>query len=154
MSRRKQGTIVKLEKTLLIVKGQFIVTTVKSVELHLLSDSQTDQFWEGLRLAEDTVRAEDNRAYVIRQAFGGKALEFIPASSTEALLHYAQNYTGRHTDEVKGFCACILTGHAFGPNEDGPSIDGGGLKVAAPKPSPAPSGPTGAHFDIAVQARE
>lgn len=146
-SRRKPKDVV-LEKTLLICAGQFIVLTTKEVQVHLLNDSATARFWDGMEIADTrTFKPDQAREYVIRQTFGQDAVSFLPAHSFEAIFHYAEHYEGALAEQVKGICACILTGTPYGPESHrGSSVDGDGLKVA-PVPSPKGSGPTGATFD-------
>lgn len=133
MAKRKQQPTVKLErdKMLLIVSTQFFVFTAKRVRLTMLSMGQTSRLYDGLTLA-DNCRIVDpvvQREYVIRQTFGSDATGFLPANSVDCLMFLAESYKGPFEEEVKGICACILTGTPYGPEDANPGIDGGSEKI-------------------------
>ncbi|MGH9608032.1 MAG: hypothetical protein ACRD34_00025 [Bryobacteraceae bacterium] len=147
MSARKKLKPAPVQlNTLLIVPEQFLVLTVTHVEVHVLHETAVTGLWQALAIADTRTRPEPAREYVIKQFFGRNAVGFLPAGSVEALLWLSENYAGILAEEVKGICACILTGTPFGPPDDSAS-DGGGLTVAPPVPQ-QPTGPTGATFDL------
>jgi hypothetical protein len=104
--------------TLLITAGQFICLTVKDAFISHLPQDAVSRYWDGMRIAEGTRQAEANVAYVNAQTFGRDVLRAFPAPSAEACQWYAEHYEGMHQEMVRGLMACVLTGTAYGVDED------------------------------------
>jgi len=119
MANRKPKAKQEEQRPLLVCNGQFLVITKDGVQVHLLSETATTLFYDGLFLAEKTSKPDMYVAQVLRQTFLVDAVTALPASSIDALYFYIEHYNGAQQEKVKQLAACIVTGTPFGPDDSG-----------------------------------
>jgi hypothetical protein len=150
MAKRKPKAAQEEQRPLLICNGQFLVVTKDNVQVHLLSDTATTLFYDGLLIAEQTSQPEMYVAQVLRQTFRVDVVTALPAGSIEALYFYIEHYNGPQQEKVKQLAACIVTGTPYGPEEN-PPMDDGGIRERVPVKPLAPTG--GGAIDYAAESQ-
>lgn len=139
MANRKPKAKQEEQRPLLICSGQFLVITPKEVQVHILTQTATTLFYDGLFIAEKSSKPETYVAQVLRQTFRVDAVTALPASSIDALYFYIDHYDGPQQEKVKQLAACIVTGTPFGPDEN-PNMDDEGFRERVPVKPLAPTG--------------
>lgn len=139
-------------RPLLITPGQFFVLTADDVQVHVLSEDRTTQYWDRVLLSETRIRADVAKQETRRLMFGTEnIIDVLPAGSIKALVWYTDHYEGLHAERVKGIAACILTGTPFGPDSANP-IDGGGQTVPRVSGPDSPGSPGGVALELSQAA--
>lgn len=150
MAKRKPKAAQEEQRPLLICNGQFLVITRdSSVQVHLLSETATTLFYDGLLIAEKTSKPDMYVAQVLRQTFRVDAVTALPAGSIDALYFYIEHYNGPQQEKVKQLAACIVTGTPYGPEES--DDDDSGAPDRIPVKPLAPSG--GGTIDYAAESQ-
>lgn len=113
-------------------------------EVHIVSKSDQESYWERLRMADGMQDKEAAVRFAMKAAFKAPDATYaLPAWSIECMQTIATEYQGPHMIAVRGIAAAIALGRPFGQDarDKGGKDQDGGERVEPKPKAPKPSSP-------------